>query len=697
MNTPLEPEHLAQPARKTPASEERALLDSSDSFPAIALSEGRNPPSRSLFLQFWLAEILLLLAAPLLLHLLLRSHGIASPYLLALIWLVPLYSLLQRFWLHRLKERMTAESELFRIISENAADMIALVDVSGKRLYNSPAYTNLLGYSREELRTTSSFQQIHPDDREKVMAAAQQARQTGRGQKIEYRIRHKNGHWVFLESTASVVRNPQGAVQMLVIVNRDISERKRVEDQLKHNALHDSLTNLPNRKLFLDRLQRAWERCRRQNDYHFAVLFVDIDGFKVYNDTMGHAVGDDLIMQISARLSGCIRFEDMLSRPTGGAEEILERDGKVLARMGGDEFTILVGNIKEASDALRVANRIHDALGTLAVEGREVYVTASIGIALSTTPHTRAEEMLRNADIAMYRAKTLGKSRTEFFDPQMHTNAVHRLQLDRELRKAIEAHEFKVHYQPIVQLQSGLVSGFEALVRWDSDTGLKSPDYFISVAEETGLVIPMGEWVLREACRQLRAWHQHHPDQAGLSVTVNVSPKQFDNADLVQQIESALQETGIEPRLLHLEITESAAMGSTEKALNILERLKDIGVSVCLDDFGTGHSSLARLQRLPVDILKIDRSFVMHMHTDEDARKLVNFIIAVAHTLGIKVVAEGIETASHVGYLRELGCDFGQGYFFARPADSETAEALIVNGLANAAAATLSRAAKTGN
>jgi PAS domain S-box-containing protein len=676
------------------------------SHPSTSLEVGKaeldssKPATESFRLDFYITDVLFVVVLPLLLHLLLRAQVNAiSRWLLGMIWMLPFYALLLRLRLHRFRKQMTADGELFRLISENAADMIALVDVTGKRLYNSPAYSKLLGYSREELRTTSSFQQIHPDDRQKVMAAAEDARRTGLGKKVEYRIRHKDGHWLVVESTANTVRNAQGAVEMLVIVNRDISERKRAEEQLKHNALHDALTNLPNRKLFHDRLRRSWARSQTQDGYRFAVLFVDIDGFKVFNDTMGHTAGDDLIAQISARLSGCIRFEDFISRSTARIEGNPERGEQLLARMGGDEFTILVGNIKGPEDAMRVANRVHKALGPFAVQGKEVFVTASIGIALSSTPHACAEEMLRNADIAMYRAKILGKSRTEFFDPEMYSSTVRRLGLEADLRKAIDAHEFMVHYQPIVDLESGRVSGFEALVRWHSEHGLRYPDYFIGTVEETGLVVPLGEWILREACRQLRTWHLQHPEHSLLSVTVNISTKQLSDANLVPHISAVLQETGVEAGLLHLEITESVAMSSPEEAQNVLKRLKQIGVILCLDDFGTGHSSLARLQRLPVDVLKIDRSFVMHMHTDADGLKLVHFIVGVAHTLGMKVVAEGIENATQLAYLRNLGCDFGQGYFFARPSDPEVAEKLLATGvgtLEDAPFGLLSRAAGQG-
>jgi len=383
--------------------------------------------------------------------------------LAAFVLLFDIYTLYQHLQLQRVRRQLAQQDYLFQLISENAADMIAVVDNDGNRLYNSPAYQKILGYSAEELSTSSSFDQVHRSDRERVIQASTRALTTGETQRLEYRMRHNDGTWRVLESTANAVRNDKGEVQGLVIVNRDITERKRAEEMLEHNAFYDSLTDLPNRALFADRLQLALKRAQRHSDYKFAVLFVDVDEFKVINDSLGHSAGDELLVQIAKRLTANFRDTDTLARPGNS-----DQPGEVgLARLGGDEFTVLLEDVRDPSDAIRVAQRIQAKLAVpFEIKGQQIVITASIGVASSATSYSTAEELLRDAEIAMYRAKRAGKARSEVFDPAMHSHAVVRLKLETDLRRGLEHGELVAYYQPIISLVTGKITGFEALSRW---------------------------------------------------------------------------------------------------------------------------------------------------------------------------------------------------------------------------------------
>ena len=590
----------------------------------------------------------------------------------ALIFVLCIYIGYQRLWRVR-------QNELFRVVSENAADMIALVEVTGKRLYNSPAYEKVLGYSPEELAATGSLEQVHPEDRERVIAAAKQARETGLGQRLEYRMRHKNGSWRVLESTANVIKNRRGHVTHLVIVNRDITERKQVEARLEHEAFHDSLTGLPNRNLFLDRLQHAIDYAKRNPEFQFAVLFIDIQGLKIFNETMGHAVVDQLLIDISNRLKGRLRHDDTVTRytPTGGSGRPL--GDEILARLDGDRFTVLLEGVKAPSDPMRVAMRVQDGLaGPFTLHGVDAFTSASIGIALSSPLYEKPADILRDADIAMCRAKSQGPPAREVFDTQMHAIVVRRLTLETELRKAIEREELRVFYQPIVRLATGQIAGAEALVRWwHNESELVGPDGFIDVAEETGLIVPIGRWILKEACRQAHAWHSRFPSESPMTITVNVSPRQLLQSNLVADVKAALDETNVIPSSLQLEITESMAMGNPKVTTRIFSELKDLGVSLSIDDFGTGHSSLSRLRSFPVDVLKIDRSFIRGIEADIESREIARLIVALAHHLHLKVIAEGIETPGQQVYLEQFKCEFGQGYLYSPPVDHAGFEKLL--------------------
>ncbi len=598
--------------------------------------------------------------------------------LAALVLLFDLYSIYQHFQLQRIRRQLAERDQLFQLISENAADMIALVDSEGRRLYNSPAYQTVLGYSPEELKNTSSMEQIHPDDRPRVIKAAEKARLSGQGERVEYRIRHKDGSWRTLESTACAILNTKGEADKLVIVNRDITERKRAEEMLAHNAFHDVLTGLPNRALFLDRLQHALILSKRHPNYAFAVLLIDVDEFKIINDSLGHTAGDELLMQIGQRLKDSVRRADMVSRPRLSAISDGATNDDTLARLGGDEFAILLDDIRDSIGAVRVAERIQAELAApFLVSQEEIVISASIGIASSTTAHTRAEDLVRDADIAMYRAKRGGKARCEVSDPAMHTSAVKRLQLERDLRKALDQGEFTAHYQPIVSLQSGEITGFEALARWERPDGIRSPGEFIAVAEEIGLIIPMNRQLLLESCQHLRSWQAEFPSTPPLSMSVNITAREFAQPDLASEIRKALELTGVDPGCLQLEIIETIAMGDAEKSGHVLTQLKALGVRLSIDDFGTGYSSLSRLRRIPVDTLKIDRAFISSMDSDPESREIVRVIIMLAHNLGLHVVAEGTETEVQVGLLKQLDCEMAQGYLFSRPTDSQTISKLL--------------------
>jgi PAS domain S-box-containing protein len=609
--------------------------------------------------------------------------------LAALVLLFDFYAIYQHLQLHRIRRQLAERDQLFHLISENAADMIALVDGDGRRLYNSPAYLKVLGYSPEELKATSSMEQIHPDDRPRVLQAAEKARLSGQGERVEYRVRHKDGSWRTLESTANAIRDAKGRTSKLVIVNRDITERKRAEEMLAHNAFHDGLTNLPNRALFLDRLQHALTLSKRNSNYKFAVLLIDIDEFKIINDSLGHSAGDELLIQVGHRLKESVRRADTVSRPRVSGDPDAPANDDTLARLGGDEFAILLDDIGDPIEAVRVAERVQADLATpFLVSQQEVVISASIGIAASNSPHTEAEEVLRDADIAMYRAKRAGKARCEVSDPAMHASAVKRLSLETDLRKALEQEEFRVYYQPIVSLQTGKITGFEALARWQRPDGILSPIDFIAVAEEIGVIIPMNRQLLREACRQLRSWQSEFPSTPPLTMSVNMTSREFAQPDLASDILRSIEQSGVDPSCLHLEIIETIAMGDAEKSGHVLANLKALGVGLSIDDFGTGYSSLSRLRRIPVDTLKIDRAFIFNMDCDRENREIVRAIIVLAHTLGLKVVAEGTETEEHVNLLKQFNCEMAQGYFFSRPADDRAMWKLLASnrGIRGAAA-----------
>lgn len=453
-----------------------------------------------------------------------------------------------------------------------------------------------------------------------------------------------------------------------------------LQDKLIRDARHDPLTQLPNRAFFQEQLARCVERAKRHPDYKFAVLFLDIDRFKIVNDSLGHLAGDQLIARIAERLVSSVRREDLVSCLVVHKGPDRQSGEDTLARMGGDEFIILLEDIRDASDGLRVAERIQQKLAPpFLISGHEVFITASIGIALSAKGYGAAEDILRDADTAMYRAKALGKSRYEISDPAMHARAVSRLKLETDLHRAMGREEFRVHYQPIVSLRDYRIIGFEALVRWQRpDFGLVMPGDFVPVAEETGLILSMGVWVLREACRRMRAWNLQFPSDPAFTIAVNISGKQFAQPDLVSQVGHILREACLDPHYLKLELTESVTMRDVERTARILGELKTLGVHLSMDDFGTGYSSLSYLRSFPLDTLKIDRSFVSEMENSSESRAIVQMIVSLGRNLGMEMVAEGVETAKQVSLLKSLACEYAQGYFFSKPIDQEGVVELLL-------------------
>jgi diguanylate cyclase (GGDEF)-like protein/PAS domain S-box-containing protein len=465
--------------------------------------------------------------------------------------------------------------------------------------------------------------------------------------------------WV--SSVYSPHRSRSGEIMGVVGIIHDITERKRAEEQLVHNAFHDALTDLPNRALFMDRLERLLRHSERHPEYVFGVAFLDLDRFKVVNDSLGHLRGDELLVALARRLEGCIR------------------QGDTVARIGGDEFAVLLDDVQDVRDATRVAERILAELGQpFHLAGTDVFTMASIGIALSSTGYEHPEEILRDADTAMYRAKLDGRWRYEVFDRNMHDRVVQTLQVETDLRRAVERSELRLHYQPIVGLDSGHIAGFEALVRWQHPTrGMVAPDDFVPLAEETGMIVPIGLWVLEEACRQMNVWLHRYPQHPGMSVSVNLSTKQFMQPDLLQQIDGVLDRTGLPAEALKLEITESAVVQHEEAVTATLVALRARGIQLCIDDFGTGYSSLSYLHAFPVDMLKIDRSFINQIGFTGSNPRLVESIVALSRSLGMETVAEGVETAEQLAFLRGLGPRFGQGFLFSRALPAAEAEAFL--------------------
>jgi len=538
----------------------------------------------------------------------------------------------------------------FRVAFNQAAVGLAHVAPDGRWLMVNNKLCEIVGYTQTELLGMRFQDVTHPED---VVADWALARRMIAGEidekSREKRYRHKNGYYIWVNLTSSMVRSDDGAPKYYSTVVEDISRRKQIEEELLHLANHDALTSLPNRSLLLDRLAQALVFAGR-SEGQVAVMLIDLDRFKNINDSLGHDAGDKIIMEIARRLSASVRA------------------GDTIARLGGDEFVIIRPDVVKDDAVAILAQQILVALSRpLTVQGHEFYPTGSIGISMFPKDGNDSQTLLKNADTAMYRAKDAGRNNFQFYAHEMNSRALDRLKLESGLRRALDRNEFVVHYQPQMDIASGRIVGAEALLRWEPPgQAMVFPGDFISIAEEAGLIVPIGEWVLRTACTQKKAWHD-----AGiafpLKVSVNLSARQFKHQDIVKLVSCVLEQTGCQPEWLELEITESVVMENPESAAQTLHRLSDMGVHLSIDDFGTGYSSLSYLKRFPINSLKIDRSFVRDITTDADDAAIAKAVIALAHSLKMRVIAEGVETAEQLAFLREQQCDEMQGYLLSRP------------------------------
>lgn len=560
---------------------------------------------------------------------------------------------------HEAEKRSLQQSEQqLSSMIRNASDIITIIDAEGMRRYVSPVVERVLGHSAETLTGKLSFELVHPDDRAEVQRVLDQVRGQGASMHTECRLRHAGGEWRHFAVVLTDLPDEPG-IQGVLATFRDVTDRVEFEQKLSYQAFHDTLTGLPNRALFMDRLEHSLARSARAGG-GVAVVFVDIDNFKVVNDSLGHEAGDKLLVMVADRLRACARSSD------------------TVARLGGDEFTLILDDIPDAREACGIAGRVQEVLRRpFAVDDRELFVTASLGVAVGLNGSFDPKELLRDADTAMYCAKTSGKATLALFNTGMNERAVERLEFESGLRQALEEGQFVLYYQPIVDIVTGNILEVEALIRWQHPAlGLIQPGRFISIAEETGLIVPIGCWVLEQACREARRWHEQQPDFK-VTVGVNLSCKQLQQSDLVETVSEIVRLTGMDPAFLKLEITESAMMLDMDATVEKLKALRVLGIRIAVDDFGTGYSSMSYLSSLPIDTLKIDRSFVQQVTTAVEGEAIVRAIISLAKTLELKVTCEGIETIEQQSRLQGLGCDLGQGFHYSLPLASDALSVLL--------------------
>ena len=557
---------------------------------------------------------------------------------------------------HNTERKLRESEQRYALAARAANDGIWDWDLKTNEIYFSTRWKRMLGYRSKEIGTNPNdwFKLVHSDDQKLIQSnLASHLKGLTDHFECEYRIRHSNGSYFWVLSRGLAVREEGNTPYRIAGSQSDITARKLAEQRLAHDAVHDALTGLPNRILFLDRLENRMERTKRNPNELFAIMFLDLDRFKVVNDSMGHAVGDQLLVTIAKRLKLCVRPNDTISR------------------LGGDEFAILLDVVNDVSDTYLVADRIKGRLKTTTILGAvERSPTASIGIVLFSKEYNAAEELLRDADSAMYHAKAMGGNQHQLFDSTMHTSAVELIQLEGELKRAVERQEWLVYYQPIINLATGKPVGAEALVRWlHPQKGILPPQEFIMVAEETGLILSIGEYVLRTACLQVKAWREGgYPN---FWVSVNISGRQFHNQNLTELVGNILSETGLPSDGLRLEITESVAIQDMEETIQVLKKMEALGISTSLDDFGTGYSSLSYLKQFPLKVLKIDQSFIQDVETNKKNETLIITIISMARSLGLEVVAEGVEKEEQLTFLRTHNCGNVQGFLLSHPLSAD--------------------------
>lgn len=567
-----------------------------------------------------------------------------------------------------LEETFQNEQKLISAIFKVSNAIFIVLDIDGRIVRLNKACERLTGYTLAEIANKPIWEcLLVAEEVEAVQLVFSRLKEGNfpNTNTYENHLLGRHGGRSLIAWSNTVLLNAKGQIEYIVATGIDITEQRFAEGQLQYHALYDPLTSLPNRALFLDRLGYAIERTKRYKNYVIAVLFLDFDQFKIINDSLGHTLGDRLLVAIAQKLEKFLCPVD------------------TLARIGGDEFAILLEDIENLDSASKVAEKIHTALAIpFCLEEHEVFTSVSIGITTSLKWYAQAEDLLRDADVAMHRAKSLGRARSTIFDSTMHTRVVTRWRLETELRRAIDRDQICVFYQPIISLKTGTIVGFEALARWNHpQRGLISPIEFIPIAEETELINQIGAWVLNRACQQMCIWQKRFPLHSSLSINVNLSGKQLQDPLLVDLIGQVLQKTGLAAHLLQLEITESIIAENTESTTKLLNQLRALDVKVHIDDFGTGYSSLSYLHHFPVDALKIDRSFIRKMSSDEDSAEIVRLVVTMAHQLRKRVIAEGVETAEQLARLRTLNCDFAQGFLFSQPMAVEAVETLLVSQL----------------